>query len=119
MQDRDFLYWVQGMLEYTDVNKLTFEDMRNKLQGIKDHATLALTKVTLDTSPVKNSKPFELVPKEPTKPTAVKLQKTPGGTFIWPQAKPIFGPENGLNQFLCSPTFGHRVTSDNYGAAYC
>lgn len=52
MNTEQFVYWLQGMLEYTDVNSLTEEDLKTKLQGIKDHLKLVFNKVTPE-APVK------------------------------------------------------------------
>lgn len=46
MDATQFAYWLQGMLEYTDVSKLNTEDLKTKLQGIKEHLNLVFKKVT-------------------------------------------------------------------------
>lgn len=46
MNQTELLYWLQGMLEYTDIPKLSEEDAKTKLQGIKDHLSLVFKKVT-------------------------------------------------------------------------
>jgi hypothetical protein len=46
MNQENFIYWLQGMLEYTDVDSLSQAVATDKLQGIKDHLELVMTKVT-------------------------------------------------------------------------
>ena len=42
MNDRDFIYWLQGFLEIADPNTLTAK----QVQIIKDHLSLVLEKIT-------------------------------------------------------------------------
>ena len=42
MNERDFIYWLQGMLENLDGDTLD----KKKLQSVKDHLKLVMTKVT-------------------------------------------------------------------------
>lgn len=46
MNAEQLAYWIQGMLEYTNVSELSEADLRLKLQGIKDHTALVFKKVT-------------------------------------------------------------------------
>jgi hypothetical protein len=47
----DFLHWALGLLEYTDVNSLTYDKAKELLQGIKDHLKLVSKKVTPNVVP--------------------------------------------------------------------
>lgn len=62
MNSEQFVYWLQGMLEYTDVSKLNTEDLKIKLQGIKDHLKLVFTKVT--PTPVEDKKTLTQIAKD-------------------------------------------------------
>ena len=42
MNERDFIYWLQGMLENLDGDTLD----KKKLQSVKDHLKLVMVKVT-------------------------------------------------------------------------
>lgn len=46
MDTTQLAYWIQGMLEFTNVSELSEADLRIKLQGIKDHTALVFKKVT-------------------------------------------------------------------------
>lgn len=55
-------YWIQGMLEFTNVSELSEADLKIKLQGIKDHTALVFNKVT----PTVVAAPAEFLPKRVT-----------------------------------------------------
>lgn len=59
MNNEQFLYWLQGMLEYTNIGSLSEADIRNKLQGIKDHLQLVFKKETPVQKPVEKIKGIE------------------------------------------------------------
>lgn len=42
MNERDFIYWLQGFLEISNTNKLT----ENQVKMIKEHIALVLHKIT-------------------------------------------------------------------------
>ena len=46
MTQENFIYWLQGMLEYTNPLELSVLAAQDKLQGIKDHLKLVMNKIT-------------------------------------------------------------------------
>lgn len=55
MDATQLAYWIQGMLEYTNVSELSEADLKLKLQGIKDHTALVFNKVTPQVPVVRRS----------------------------------------------------------------
>lgn len=51
MNERDLTYWLKGLFEFNDLEKLTAEETLNLLKGIREHVDLVGEKVTTGTLP--------------------------------------------------------------------
>lgn len=69
MNQENFVYWLNGMLEYMDIDAASEDELREKLEGIRDHLDLVFEKVT----PVRRE-----VPKENINPISVAPTDTSG-----------------------------------------
>jgi hypothetical protein len=102
MNQTEFVYWLQGMLEYTNVMGLDGADAKAKLQGIKDHLKLVFTKQTPEPKKEvpKVKDPNVIEPSEALKKLFEGAAKQyeqgrkPGG--IWPS--PTYIPEYFLDR---------------------
>jgi hypothetical protein len=129
MTNEQFLYWLQGMLEYTHIGSLSEADIRAKLQGIKDHLGLVFEKQTpkreepLKATPyippvekVKGIEPDEALKKAWADGLRkIKRDPTPS-PFPYPQPKYDPLPGSDPNYWLTQPNW--RYTDPRQGLGY-
>ncbi len=107
MNPEQFAYWVQGMLEYTDVGTLSDAEVRKKLNGIKDHVALVFNKVTPSPKiePKKHTFDMDKIAKDITERQRKeaegdrsKLWPVYGSPGVpWPYIPPGYTPDYTLN----------------------
>lgn len=101
MDTTQLAYWIQGMLEYTNVSELSEADLKLKLQGIKDHTALVFKKVTPPAiavipkretpSPSENEKHFKRI-RDQIKKDKEDQEKRQGSTPWYSPSIPTIDP---------------------------